>query len=150
MTTGEQETTRSDRYRLPLIAITAMGIAVLMVGTRDGRGDHQTRVGLSADPLFAGRRLSEWIKLLESEDPDRRLGAAGSLGDMGTDAKGAVPALARRLVDRDSFVRTAAAHSLGAIWPEAADALPAMADVFRRSRGFWERSALRPRRECLL
>lgn len=136
MTTGGREATQLDRYRLQLIAITAAAMAALMVGMRDDRGNHPSRVSLSADPLFAGRRLSGWIKLLESEDPDRRLGAARSLGDMGADAKGAVPALIRRLADHDSFVRTAAAHSLGQIGPEAAGAIPAMAAAFRRSSGF--------------
>jgi HEAT repeat protein len=119
-----------------LIPIIAIGMATLMVGMGDDRRDNPSHVGLSSEPFFAGRRLSEWIKLLDSQDLDRRLGAARALGDLGADAKAAVPALIRRLTDRDAFVPTAAANSLGAIGPEAAAAIPAMADAFRRSSGF--------------
>lgn len=91
---------------------------------------------LKADPLFAGRRLSEWLRLLESDDAFERLGAARSLGDMGAEAAGAVPSLIKSLSDRDPFVQSAAADSLGEIGPAAASAIPAMVKAFKISNGF--------------
>jgi len=90
----------------------------------------------NADPLFAGRRLSEWFRLLESDDDFERLGAARSLGDMGADAAGAVPSLIKSLSDRDPFIQSAAAASLGEIGPAAASAIPAMVKAFKISSGF--------------
>ena len=113
--------------------VVAIGCAAIRaIGARDD----QPLTELLDDPLYAGRRLSEWIKLLESEDALERLGAARSLGDMGADAKGAIPWLIKSLSDRDATVRTEAAWTLGAIGPEAASAIPAMVSCFKRSNGF--------------
>ena len=46
------------------------------------------------------------------------------MGEIGADAKVAVPGLIRRLDDEDEFVRSAAAHSLGQIGPAAKAAVP--------------------------
>ncbi len=136
MSVPEQAANPSKRRTLQWIAMAASAMAALLVGMDDSRPDQPGRVAALSEPFFAGRRLSEWIKLLESQDLATRLGAARSLGEMGADARAAVPALIQRLADRDAFVPTAAADSLGAIGPEAAEAIPAMAKTFERSSGF--------------
>lgn len=103
---------------------------------RNRTGSGQSVGNPATEPFFAGRRLSKWISLLQSDDEYDRLGAARSLGDMGADAKGAVPSLIVALSDRDSFIRSAAAHSLGQIGPDAASALPALVRAFKISSGF--------------
>ena len=59
-----------------------------------------------------------------------------SLGDMGADARQAVPDLIKSLAEADSFIRSAAANSLGQIGPDAAGAVPAMVKAFKKSSGF--------------
>jgi HEAT repeat protein len=52
--------------------------------------------------------------------------AAQALGQMGVDAKEAVPYLSRALRDRDGSVRLAAAQALGRLGPQARAAVPAL------------------------
>src|SRR5262249_10865565 len=52
--------------------------------------------------------------------------AAAVLGQMGSDAKEAVPHLSHALRDGDSSVRLAAAQALGCLGPEARTAAPAL------------------------
>ncbi len=123
-----------------LLALCLIGLNGSLAGgacetQRSLPGDGVPSEILIDDPVYAGRRLSQWIKMLESDD-DERLGAARSLGDMGASAKGAVPGLIKSLADRDSIVRLAAAHSLGQIGPDAGSAIPAMVTAFKRGSGF--------------
>ena len=132
-----------EKPRSALRIILALGL-IALIGSL-ATSDFEARGGLAGydlppeilidDPLYAGRRLEEWIELLES-DGDQRLGAARSLGDFGASAKGAIPGLIKSLGDRDSFVRSAAAHSLGRIGPDAASAIPEMVRAFKRASGF--------------
>ncbi len=122
-----------------------LAVCLIISNGRLAAGEIEVRGGLAEyglpqeimidNPLYAGRHLNEWIELLESDD-EQRLGAARSLGDMGANAKGAVPGLIKSLADRDSLVRSAAAHSLGQIGPGAASAVPAMVTAFKRASGF--------------
>src|SRR5262249_50334292 len=59
--------------------------------------------------------------------------AAKALGDLGTGAKDAVPALTTALQDGDKFVRRFAAHALGEIGPPAKQAVPTLAGLLRNS-----------------
>ncbi len=70
--------------------------------------------------------VNELVKQLKSRDEEQRRVAARSLGEMGADAKSAVPALAAALKDDDLFVRRFAAHSLGEVGPDAKSAVPAL------------------------
>ena len=88
------------------------------------------------DFIYAGRHLSDWIGLLESDYPHVRLSAARALGEIGSEAKAAVPGLIRLLEERDEFIRSAAASSLGNIGPEAASAIPAMVKALKASDYF--------------
>jgi HEAT repeat protein len=70
--------------------------------------------------------VTDLVKQLRSRDEEQRRTAAKSLGEMGTDAKPAVPALAAALKDDDLFVRRFAAQALGEIGIEAKSAVPAL------------------------
>jgi HEAT repeat protein len=73
-----------------------------------------------------GKSTGEWVEQLRSRDSAQRLHAAKALGDRGTEAPVAVPALVDALRDEDAFVRREAAYSLGKIGPEARPAAPAL------------------------
>jgi HEAT repeat protein len=123
---------------LPASGVAPIGVlaARAIEALRDVPGDAPGREGLLVDPLYAGRRESEWIKLLESDNPALRLAATRSLGDMGPEAKPAVPSLIKKLDERDAFIRSAAAYSLGQIGPDAARAIPAMVRALKTSSYF--------------
>ena len=66
-----------------------------------------------------GAEVRELITQLASQDSDARRAAAKQLGELGPEAKAAVPELARAMRDRDLFVRRFSAEALGNIGPEA-------------------------------
>jgi hypothetical protein len=77
------------------------------------------------------------IELLQ-EDPDQggrsaevRAAAAVVLGQVGPEAKAAVPALTDALKDRDSLVRSMAADALDRIGPDAKPAVPTLVAMLR-------------------
>ncbi len=73
----------------------------------------------STSARFAGNAgVSQLERDLQSNDPTVRAKAARQLGEKGTSAKKAVPALADALKDADADVRRNAAHALGEIDPE--------------------------------
>ena len=94
-----------------------------------------SKTGLESSPTHR-QRLVDSIPEGGNLRISQRLAAARSLGDMGANAKGAIPGLTKSLSDRDAFVRSAAAHSLGKIGPDAASAVPAMVTAFKRASGF--------------
>ncbi len=70
--------------------------------------------------------IGEQSELLSAGDPAVRRGASAALGDLGSAAGPAVPALTRTLADEDASVRQAAAQALGRIGPASASAMPAL------------------------
>ena len=103
------------------VAAAVGSLAAIGVDPRGGaRGDVRLKDQRPSGPLYAGRRLSEWTSLLREGNEFQRLCAARSLGDMGADARQAVPDLIESLSEADSFIRSAAAYSLGQIGPDAA------------------------------
>jgi HEAT repeat protein len=60
------------------------------------------------------------IKALKNDSPDVRAQAAGFLGEFGSDAKEAIPALLEACDDEDEAVRTNARRALKKIDPEEA------------------------------
>src|SRR5258708_13551685 len=67
------------------------------------------------------------IKQLKDSSSDVRRSAAKSLGELGAEAKPAIPALIKALKDQDLFVRRFAAQSLGALGPDAKAAVKDLA-----------------------
>ncbi len=66
------------------------------------------------------------LNAVGDEDEYVREAAADALGEMGPEAKDAVPALIQTLGDGDEHVRRAAADALGEMGPEAKEAVPAL------------------------
>jgi HEAT repeat protein len=75
--------------------------------------------------------VDDLVKQLKDKDPDMRRKAAKELGDVGADARPAVPALVASLKDNDLFVRRFSAQALGAIGPDAQGALPALQKIVK-------------------
>jgi HEAT repeat protein len=63
------------------------------------------------------------VRRLQSQEADVRISAADALGQIGPEAKEAVPALIAALKDQEQNVRNFAANTLGQIGPEAMPAL---------------------------
>jgi HEAT repeat protein len=68
---------------------------------------------------------------LQSEDPELRVSAANTLGNLGAKAHGLVPLLAQGLNDDQASVRWSIAEALGNIGPEARLAIPALSATLR-------------------
>ncbi|MCB7130043.1 MAG: HEAT repeat domain-containing protein, partial [Candidatus Brocadiales bacterium] len=69
--------------------------------------------------------------LLHATNPQVRVNAALTLGNMGPRARDATTILAKALEDEDSDVRLAAAQALGSIGREALDAASALSKARR-------------------
>jgi HEAT repeat protein len=76
--------------------------------------------------LAASAGVEGLVGMLAHEDPAFRWRAAVALGELGAEAKGAVPALLDGLDDEDETVRRGAARALGKIGADVA-AVPALA-----------------------
>jgi len=70
--------------------------------------------------------IGEQSELLSAGDPAVRRSASDALGDLGSAAGPAVPALTRTLADEDASVRQSAAQALGKIGPASTSAVPAL------------------------
>lgn len=81
-----------------------------------------------------GADVRELIDKLKSPDSDLRRTAAKELGELGSEARAAVPELSKALRDRDLFVRRFAAEALGQIGPDAKAAVPALAMAMNDER----------------
>jgi HEAT repeat protein len=73
--------------------------------------------------------VASLVKQLKSPDEELRRAAAKGLGELGPDAKPAVPDLTRALKDGDLFVRRFAAQALGEVGPDAKAAVPALKEA---------------------
>ncbi len=80
-----------------------------------------------ADPVSATGEVRELLARLRSHVAAERIAAARALGEAGSAAEPAVPALARLL--GDSQVRAEAALALGKLGPHAVQAVPALAQA---------------------
>ncbi len=63
----------------------------------------------------SGQNVSELVKNLKDKRADVRSNAAGALGQIGPEAKAAVPALSEALKDDEARVRSSAADALDQI-----------------------------------
>ena len=75
-------------------------------------------------------RIQNLMSALRSEDAGVRWKAAAALGQIGSEAKTAEPALIERLKDGDKDVRRYAAEALIKIGPEAKAAVPGLIEAF--------------------
>src|SRR5262245_78189 len=66
-------------------------------------------------------RVPEYVKALKSKNADVRKQVALALGDLGSKARAAVPALREALLDSDEAVQAAVAKALGQIDSENKD-----------------------------
>jgi HEAT repeat protein len=73
-----------------------------------------------------GKRVEDLTVQLHSQDAAMRLHAVQGLGERGSKAAAAVPALVEALKDGDAFVRRDAARALGQIGPAATPAVDAL------------------------
>ena len=81
-------------------------------------------------------------EMLKDKDPNIRRNAAQALGNVGPEAKAAVPALTETLKDKDDFVCQCAAYALGNIGPEAKAAVPALTEATQSKNYFVRQSAV--------
>ena len=82
-------------------------------------------------------KVERLIKALQDQEWEVRASAALALGDIGADAKDAVPALVKALQDQDEWVRSRATLALGRIGGGAKDAVPALIQLLQiRMSGF--------------
>jgi HEAT repeat protein len=87
-------------------------------------------VGCQPEKVYQGKRTSLWVKQLrESRGPSDRWRAAVAIGEIGPEAREAIPDLIRALQDRDYLVRWAAAKALGRFGPEARAAVPPLQEL---------------------
>jgi HEAT repeat protein len=81
------------------------------------------------EPLHDDRPMSYWAYQLRSDDPAKRHEAVVALGQMGADARDAVPSLAAALRDSDDKVRLNVALTLYKIGPDAVPAVPQLGNA---------------------
>jgi HEAT repeat protein len=84
-------------------------------------------LGIVAVTAADAAEVSDLIKKLGDKDPEARREAAKDLGEMGAEARSAVPALKKAVRDKDSFVRRFSIEALGKIGEEAKSAIPDVA-----------------------
>ena len=75
---------------------------------------------------IGGKHTEDLMGQLHSQDAALRLHAVQGLGERGSKAAAAVPALTEALKDGDAFVRRDAARALGQIGPAATPAIDAL------------------------
>lgn len=78
-----------------------------------------------------GGNLTDLVKALEGNDPKVRTKAAEALGEMGADAKNAIPALLKLLNDPDDFTRRTALTALEKIGLPSRTDVRLLADTLR-------------------
>ncbi len=93
------------------------------------------------DPIYEGKTLGEWIALTKASGTDVRMFAAVAIGNIGPDAKTAIPALTELFKDKDNVVRCLAAQAVGSIGSEAKAAIPSLMgllkDEYARGHAAW-------------
>jgi HEAT repeat protein len=82
-------------------------------------------------PTFAGKPLAHWIDLLKSDSPLLREEAMAVLGEMGLQAREALPALRPFLKSDDARLRLRAAITVWKIERQEKDVLPVFTDCLR-------------------
>ena len=101
-----------SRVLLAIIIFMALGTAHAQTTPRQAPSP--------SNPEIGGKTLDEWIKLIDDPDPSTREQAIRSVGQLGSAAKRAVPALTRQVAkfDNDLSPRTSAVIAIGLIVPD--------------------------------
>ena len=80
------------------------------------------------EPLYGGKKVSEWAERLQSKESESRIEALQSLGKLGVGPE-AIPLLIQALKETEARVRQGAAKALGSFGPEARAAIPALTEA---------------------
>lgn len=80
---------------------------------------------------YEGKSVAELTRMLQSDQPIKQVQGAFGLSQLGSQAKGAAPALVTALKSSHTSVREHAALALGSISPETGVAMPALTDALR-------------------
>jgi HEAT repeats len=89
--------------------------------------------GCSRHRPYEGKSVTQLEQMLQSDDSTKQVQGAFGLSQLGSQAKGAAPALVAALKNRHTSVREHAALALGTISPEADVAVPALTEALRDS-----------------
>lgn len=100
--------------------MTLLAVAALVVGC-----------GKTEPVISHGKPVRDWIRALDSADPNQRKKAVVALGHAGTADPADIPALAGELKDRDKRVRVQAIVALMNIGPPAGEAVPLLKELAR-------------------
>jgi HEAT repeat protein len=84
--------------------------------------------GTPARP-YEGKSVAQLERMLDDSDPAVQVQGAFGLAQHGSEAKDAIPALAKALTSKETLVRQNVALALGKIGPDAKDAVPALVDA---------------------
>jgi HEAT repeat protein len=87
------------------------------------------------------KRIEDWSEMLRDTSVVGRCTAARALGQMGAQAREALPALLQALQDREPLVRDAAADAIGCIGPDAPDATLALMQALTDTNSFVQATA---------
>jgi HEAT repeat protein len=107
-------------------------VAFLIAGVCLGAEPNTASTSKDKEPVCRGKTLGQWMNLLNDKDEEIRWEAVAALGEMGHEAKPAVPALIELLKNQDR--RKVAAWALGKIGPAAKTAVPTLTTLLKDKR----------------
>ena len=87
------------------------------------------------------KRVEDWTEMLRDANVVARCTAARALGQMGAQARDALPALLQALQDREPLVRDAVAEAIGCIGPDSQDAILALMHALTDTNSFVQATA---------
>src|SRR5439155_15994241 len=87
------------------------------------------------------KRVEGWMEMLRDANVVARCTAARALGQMGAQARDALPALLQALQDREPLVRDAVAEAIGCIGPDSQDAILALVHALTDTNSFVQATA---------
>ena len=110
------------------LAISASSIFVLTSAIRAQAIDNEA--------IYEGRTVEQWIEQLAHTDKEARRKAAYALGQLGPEARQAVPALVKAADDKQLEVGWYALDALGRIGPRAESAVEDIVRIIQGSQRY--------------